>query len=244
MEWLFLSPHLDDAVLSCGGMIYDRVQAGDRATILTVCAGDPADTPLSPFALSLHARWGNQADIVKVRRREDLAACQVVGAAAVQLDFPDCIYRRNPLTGGALVSTNDDLFQPLPEFEFTLSERIAEKVSAYIPAAGRVVCPLTLGGHIDHQLTRRAAERLGLSLLYYADYPYLVLNRLDLKEHILPGWQERRFPVSPAGRTAWIKAVAQHESQISTFWGGIDEMSQAVTAYWSSGGGSALWGPE
>ncbi len=244
MEWLFLSPHLDDAVLSCGGMIYDRVHNGDQATILTVCAGDPPETQLSSFALSLHARWGNQADIVKVRRQEDLAACQVVGAAAVHLYFADCIYRRNPLTGDVLVSTNDDLFQPLPESEFYLSEQVAEKISTYIPKAGIVVCPLSLGGHIDHQLTRLAAEHLGLSLLYYADYPYLVQNQLQLQEHILPGWVERRFPVSPEGRTAWIKAVAQHKSQISTFWGGIDEMSQAITAYWSGGGGSALWGPE
>lgn len=244
MEWLFLSPHLDDAVLSCGGMIYDRVQAGDSVTILTVCAGDPPESPFSPLALSLHARWGNLPDIVDVRRREDLAACQVVGAAAAHLDIPDCIYRRNPQTGGALVSTNDDLFQPLPQFEFPLGERVTEKLSDFIPKSGRVVCPLALGGHIDHRLTRRAAERLGLPLLYYADYPYLVLNQLDLQDHIPSGWQARHYPVSLAGRAAWIKAVAQHESQISTFWGGIDEMSQAIRDYCSNGGGSTLWGPE
>jgi len=242
MDWYFLSPHLDDAVLSCGGLINDRVKSGNRTAIITICAGDPPDPPFSTLALSLHARWDIGPDPMVVRRTEDLAACQRLGATALHLNIPDCIYRRNPITGDALIEEDEHLFQPLPTFEFPLADQIGLALTDLIPQEAQVVCPLTLGGHIDHHLTRRAAETLQNPLLYYADYPYLIRDQLNPSDWIMPGWQKASFPISPAGLKAWIEAAAQHQSQISTFWGGLDEMRAALTTYWSNGGGSTLWG--
>jgi len=58
MDWVFLSPHLDDAVLSCGGFIFELIQKGERVEICTICAGDPPPGELSPLAEMLHQRWG------------------------------------------------------------------------------------------------------------------------------------------------------------------------------------------
>jgi LmbE family N-acetylglucosaminyl deacetylase len=242
MDWFFLSPHLDDVVLSCGGLIFDRVQSGDRVTIVTICAGDPPDLPLSPFAISLHARWVTGIDTMAVRRAEDMAACQHLGAEGIHLDIPDCIYRRHPETGEALITENDQLFQPLPLHEYSLAKHIATLIDKLIPRLAQIVCPLTLGGHIDHHLTRHAAELLKRPLLFYADYPYLVRDQLNLSEWILPNWREVHIPISATGLAAWIQAVTQHQSQISTFWGSQADMSSALTTYWSHGGGSTLWG--
>jgi LmbE family N-acetylglucosaminyl deacetylase len=33
MRWIYLSPHFDDAVLSCGGLIFDQAQAGTPVEI-------------------------------------------------------------------------------------------------------------------------------------------------------------------------------------------------------------------
>jgi len=41
MHWIYLSPHLDDAVLSCGGIIWQQVQSGHQVEIWTICAADP-----------------------------------------------------------------------------------------------------------------------------------------------------------------------------------------------------------
>jgi len=48
--------------------------------------------------------------------------------------------------------------------------------------------PLAIGSHRDHVLTRTAAERLGIPLWFYADYPYLVYG-----DHTLSGW----LPANP-----------------------------------------------
>ncbi|MBA4379671.1 MAG: PIG-L family deacetylase, partial [Anaerolinea sp.] len=58
MRWIYISPHLDDAVLSCGGLIWEQSHAGTQVEIWTVCTGDPPEGPLSPFAEVLHAEWG------------------------------------------------------------------------------------------------------------------------------------------------------------------------------------------
>ena len=50
MHHLFLSPHYDDAVYSCGGTLASLTTAGENVTVLTVCAGSPPSDELSWFA--------------------------------------------------------------------------------------------------------------------------------------------------------------------------------------------------
>ena len=85
-------------------MIHRQVEGGGRVVVVTFCTADPPPGPLSEFAQGLHERWrpdspAPAAEVVAVRRREDLAALDGLGAQAVHLDIPDCIYRLNPATG-------------------------------------------------------------------------------------------------------------------------------------------------
>ena len=76
---VYLSPHFDDASLSCGGNIHRQEQAGEPVLVVTVCAAPPsANEPLSPFAESQHKNWGNPGDIVAMRQTEDQAHAPVV----------------------------------------------------------------------------------------------------------------------------------------------------------------------
>lgn len=244
MGWVFLSPHLDDAVLSCGGLIYELIQSGQAVEICTICAGDPPDGEFSPLADMLHQRWGvGGADAQARRREEDKAACGVLGAVPYHFPIPDCIYRRNPQTGQPLISSNEALFQPLPAVEYPLAARIAQELKKHIPAGSQIVCPLTLGGHLDHHLTRTAAELLHQPLWYYADYPYLLQESGRLYEYVSPAWQIFQVTISPDGCRAWQNAVACYQSQISTFWTDTNQMRQSISHYWQKGGGSTLWTP-
>ena len=242
MQWIFLSPHLDDAALSCGGLIAERTRMGDPVEIWTICAGDPPPGPLPAFAQSLHKRWGTRRNATAVRRSEDLQSCQRLGATAHHLAIPDCIYRRIPLSGDPLISINDDLFQPFPDSQRPLVDSLRDQVADALPLKSQVVSPLALGNHIDHQLVRRAAEQLGRPLLYYADYPYTVQASSDLAQSIHPDWQTFTQAISPGGLRAWQKAVAAHSSQISTFWESVSEMEAAIQSYLEAGGGSKLCG--
>ncbi len=95
---LYLSPHFDDAILSCGGLIARQTAGGERVVIANICAAAPDFSDLSPFAQFQHDRWFDlnpDADPIVLRRAEDAAACAELGAEAVALSELDCIYRRN-----------------------------------------------------------------------------------------------------------------------------------------------------
>jgi len=250
MQWIYLSPHLDDVALSCGGLVREQTRAGEPVGIWTICAGDVPDGPLSPFAESLHARWQTGLQALAHRRQEDIAACARLSASYRHFPIPDCIYRRagsdNSPADDAnqsvfLYDTREAIFGPLHPAEAGLARQLAVELSQALPPAAELVCPLTLGGHVDHRLTRLAAEGLGRRLWYYADYPYAMEETDQIAALEASGWQKRLFPVSQAGLEAWQEAVAAHQSQISTFWPDLAAMRLALAAYLDSLGGVPLW---
>ena len=254
-RWIYLSPHLDDAAFSCGGLIWEQAQAGLEVLVWTVCAGDPPEGPLSPFAESLHQRWGSGEEAGRVRRQEDLRASEILGAVSHHLPIPDCIYRRQPGSGDYLYASEESLFAELHASEVELVESLARSLGEVVlalalnqlgPGGVNLVCPLGLGGHVDHQLTRAAAERLACyepacRMWYYADFPYILEDGTLLSELPRGGWQTQVFPVSPAGLDAWQRAMAAHHSQISTFWDGVADMEASIQAYCQETGGVRLW---
>jgi len=234
--FIYLSPHLDDAVFSCGALIYQQTRQGSPVEIWSICAADAPPGELPPFARSLHARWNAGERPVAARRQEDLLACELVGASLLHFSVPDCIYRR-AADGAPLVASEQDLFQPLPPSELALAHSLAEEISRRLPDAGALICPLGLGGHIDHRLVRRAAELTGRPLLFYADFPYALRQPPDLAGlapalSAAPGTDDMR---------AWQDGIAAYPSQISSFWPSLEAMRAAVAAYAAAGGGSTLW---
>ena len=241
MTWIYLSPHFDDVALSCGGLVWQQVQAGEAVQIWTICGGAPDPSqPFSPFAQSLHERWGTGPAAVAARRREDLASCRVMGARARHLAVFDCIYRTSA-DGQAYYASEEALNGPLHPDEAANAAEISRLRAVRLPRGAQVVCPLSLGDHVDHQLTRRAAEQIGRPLWYYADYPYVLRQPARLEELRQAGWKQETFPLSAAGLTAWQEAVAAHASQISTFWRNEATMRAAIADYAAQAGGIALW---
>lgn len=244
MRWIFLSPHFDDIVLSCGGLIWDQVQAGRLVEAWTVCAGQPAtDVPLSGFAQQLHLRWQTGPEAVEARRSEDEAALKRLGVTGRYWDLPDCIYRTLP-GGRWVVNGEEDLWLEVDPLEEPVMERLSDWLVADLAADDLLISPLTLGGHVDHRLVRAAAEhaaqRAGCGLSYYADYPYVARSEV-FASRAEAAWDTLCQPVSRRALAAWQAAVACYTSQISTFWGGLEEMRAEIKRYWQSGGGSCLW---
>jgi LmbE family N-acetylglucosaminyl deacetylase len=239
-KWIYLSPHLDDAVYSCGGLIHQQGQQGMQVEIWTVFAGHFEAGSLSPFAKAIHERWGTGEQSVNARREEDARACALLGAAPVHFHFQDVIYRSNPLSGQAEIINNEDLFRACLPSDAQLQQQIAAALEDELSWQKDVqVCiPLGLGKHIDHTLVRKAAEALHMSLplAYYADFPYVLDDEI---EGTLPG--QRTFVLSPSNITAWCEAVILYGSQASTFWKDEDELRQQIFAYWNKAGGSSLW---
>lgn len=239
--WAFLSPHFDDVIFSCGGLIHELVQQKQAVSIITIFAGQPPGGSLSEFAESLHARWKTAENAVDKRMNEDLSASNYLGTSSIHFEYPDCIYRRNPKTGNWLINENRDLFSSQPENEWMLINNIASKLRALLPETMRIICPISLGNHIDHLIVRLAAETLPNPLCYYPDFPYSANPSASFEDKFSPDWNPLEIKISPAGLAAWKNAVAFYQSQLSSFWSSLPEMEQSLENYHAHGGGEFIW---
>lgn len=240
-DTIYLSPHLDDAVLSCGGQIWQATADQQSVLIITIMAGDAPVTAVSTFAQQQHQNWNLLSEAVAQRRAEDVVACSLVGADYWHWQIPDCIYRTHPQTGAALYNTNADIFGAVHPAEYGLIEALAVQLAA-LPAYGRIFAPLTVGNHVDHQLTRLAAERcLGNGLHYYEDYPYV--QRLGGVGTVLGPddglWQMGVVPLTTAVLQRKIEAIAAYGSQVGGLFNG--RMAQDVAAHTAAVGGERIY---
>jgi LmbE family N-acetylglucosaminyl deacetylase len=222
---IFLSAHLDDAVLSCGGVMYQLTQSGEAVTALTVFAGDPPEDDLSPFAQSLHERW--QANVAD-RRQEDRAALALLGAGVLHWPYADAVYRRDARSGAYLYDSEESIFGEVRDAPIVAS--IAAQLRQ-LDESVHVYAPLAAGHHVDHQIVRRAAESIGRGLIYYEDYPYA--ENPDALEAALGKmrWASRVVSLSEAAMRAKTNAVLAYRSQLSTFFKDDEEVADRLRVY-------------
>lgn len=238
MRWIYLSPHLDDAVLSAGGLIYEQTKAGLPVEIWSFMCGFPDESELTDFAKVLHKVWGTGTteETTQLRREEDKKAAAIVGAKAVHFDFLDCIYRRGR-NGEALYT---DIYAPPHEAEADLPAQIAQTIIAWLKPDDVVVCQLGIGSHVDHVIVRQAAEMLKRPLVYDADMPYWLKNPQELSPKTA-GMKESVQPVSKSSLKPWIDAIEAYSSQISSVFEDSESMRERMQAYWSERKGIPLW---
>lgn len=154
---LYVSPHADDVAFSAAGQLAAEVAAGARVTVLTLFEATQDRGPAS---------FADQAG----RRAEDEA---FAGAFAVRLErgrWADAIVRRRRYRAP------QRLFAPLRADEAPLVDEIRAELQARVDAGcRRIVAPLGVGRHVDHQVAHAACRGLhGADVRFYEDTPYVL----------------------------------------------------------------------
>jgi len=241
MRWIYLSPHLDDAVLSAGGLIYEQTKSGLPVEIWTFMCGYPLDNEYSPLAQSIHASWefSSAGEAVRERRVEDKNAAAIVGATTLHFDFLDCIYRRG-VNGEWLYSV---ITVPPHEADAALPSQIAEVISSQLLPDDILVCQLAVGSHVDHVIMRQAAELLAKPLRFDIDVPYIFYKPQEL-EPKSAGMKESVNLVTEAGLKSWKEAILAYKSQIPTLgpeFDTLEKVHESIQTYWSTHKGIRLF---
>lgn len=238
MRWIYLSPHLDDAALSAGGLIHEQTRAGLPVEIWTLFCGYPQGE-LSSFAQVMHHLWGfgSAEECVQKRREEDRQAAQILGVSARHFDFLDAIYRRG--ADGEPLYPQDISVEPLPA-DAGLPAEMAEALAMRLLPDDILVCQLAIGGHVDHLLVRAAAEQLGRPLWYDADIPYL-LNHPEELAPLTAGLEETVEPVAEGALGPWEKAIRAYDSQLSTVFDDPARIGELLRGHWQPNMGISLW---
>ena len=170
---VFLSPHLDDAAFSCGGLMARLADAEwhvVHATLFTETVPDP-----SGFALEcqLDKGIGEEVDYMALRRDEDHTFAERIGASSiVHGPFPEAPHRgySSPDALFGPVRGDDPVVEPLCDYLRTLLQRHAPDL---------LVSPQAIGGHVDHvQLVNAVSRVASLDLcppvVWYRDAPYAI----------------------------------------------------------------------
>ncbi len=150
---LVLSPHWDDAVLSCWSVLADPGEL-NVANVFAALPPPGRKGPWEAFAGLRDSRERAQA-----RLQEDARALSLAGRSAHNLELPEIQQRDGP-----------DSVTP--------ADVRAALVDA-VPRASRVYAPAGIGGHVDHVLARRYAQQLlgrGMPVSLYAELPYCVAH--------------------------------------------------------------------
>ena len=171
-DHVYLSPHLDDAALSCGGAIARHSNDGARVLVATICTAAPsAQEPLSSFAQQHHQMWGlAPGRAMAARQREDLVALERLDADAYHAGLLDAIYRLP-----AIYTNNDMLFgTPAPDDPLLYAtHQLIAALHGRMPHATFYI-PLAIGNHVDHQIIHSAArDSAGIAMAFYEDFPYV-----------------------------------------------------------------------
>ena len=187
---VIVSPHFDDAALSCVSLVVRH----PGAVLLTVFgAGPPRVDPITRWDRASGFAPGD--DVIAARAAEDLDACDALGVRQVRLKHWDSQYRTTrygydgPPDGASLVDS--------------IVASIDEVVRNWVTRTDGVfhlAAPLGIG-HGDHMYATRAvligARRLeGADLVLYEELPYAA-ERPRMRKRALQAVEEAGFSLEP-----------------------------------------------
>jgi LmbE family N-acetylglucosaminyl deacetylase len=169
-----LSPHLDDAVLSCGALLAHLAPA-QPVTVVSVFTAAAAPPWSLPARRALRALGtGDARELFGRRRAEDLEVLAGLGVTAAHLGFTDALFRRARGRPAYRTFRFDAMRGRVAGCDAGLAAEVGARSGEIASAcgAGVVLAPLGIGRHVDHLITRAAAPHLGLRTVYYSDFPY------------------------------------------------------------------------
>jgi LmbE family N-acetylglucosaminyl deacetylase len=143
-----LSPHFDDAALSCRQLL---AGPADVTVVNVFTAEPPAGTPPAWWDRATGAT--DPVERMRQRHREDAAALALMGRSSVELGVLDDQYRSAQLS----------------------LREVVQRITLEVAPPAIIHAPGAFDGHPDHVLVRDAALKLaraGRAVVLYADLPH------------------------------------------------------------------------
>lgn len=175
-RYVFISPHLDDAILSAGGLIsYLKVQ--NKVKIITVFtkASKKINDSIQEFTQSCN--YTNSEELFLNREEEDKKLCQYLKIDHLHLGFTDALWRDE-------YDSTEDVFSKRinrTKKERDLEKLIIQELKKKIKNARNTIifAPLSIGNHVDHRIINRICRDNFTNVIYWEDYPYNLKSNLS-----------------------------------------------------------------
>ena len=223
---LALSPHLDDAVFSCGGSLALLARAGWRVVVATLFTRSVAGPRGFALACQIDKGLGVDIDYMALRRAEDRAALHALGLdAPVHVPLAEAPHRGYDSAAA--------LFGPLLPSD-DVAGRLRDAIDLLMAdhAVDLVFAPQAIGGHVDHVQVVEALGARKQPILWWRDFPYVSRSATPAEPfrsrmHRLP---ERIVRLDPEAEAAKVAGCLAYASQLGFQFGGPQGLEARLTA--------------
>lgn len=218
-----ISPHLDDAVFSCGATLAALVRSGWDVAICTVFTLSMPDPTGFALACQLDKNLPPDVDYMALRRQEDRAACRILGCAPIWLPIAEAPHRGYPDAASlfAQIRADDDV-----------AAAVADALGHVLDSGvDLLLAPQAIGGHVDHVQTVLALQHVRpkhVPVLWWTDFPYSIRPHTHPARPfsaIMDRWPDVAFPGISDAR---LPACSAYATQIGFQFGGPDGLAEAL----------------
>lgn len=183
---VFLSPHLDDAIWSCGGLIAKLTSENKQVLIVTFFT-QARDKPISRDGIRFVNLCGFSvpSTLFSARQQEDITSCKLLKSHFQHLGYCDALFRHQPSRFSTIIPQHSLSYPSLPRvFSGKLSvfdnkvllNQLVSSIHTVLEVNGKnstsLYSPLGIGNHVDHLLLYKAATAIHRRITYWADAPY------------------------------------------------------------------------
>jgi len=221
---LAFSPHLDDAIFSVGGYLYDLARQGHEVLCLTVFTKSVPDPKGFALACQLDKGLGPAVDYMALRRREDSHACSLLGVGHLHWKYPEAPHRG--------YDSAADLFTGIRRADTLDKDSLRKDITAMINKWNphEILYPFGAGNHVDHLQLVDIIGRLRplfpmTRFRQYYDMPYAQKFRENYPEL---GVTVPAVSLEAATYAQKIRACAAYESQVTFQFGGAEQIGDAL----------------
>src|SRR3989338_4946817 len=179
---IFISPHFDDAVLSCGSLLMHLTGKTSITIINVFTKAHKKPYTLSARKFLKESNGGSDATVLfKERFKEDKNVLSSLNVKIINLGLVDALFRKK--------NNFNFLGKVFPEINHiypTYKWHVVRRISPHDHATTQlkkilkkfngekilVFAPYGIGNHADHVITRKVCEDLFDNLILYSDFPY------------------------------------------------------------------------
>lgn len=168
-NYIFISPHLDDAILSAGALIH-YLSSSKKIKIITVFtkASKKNTDATEQFVRSCHHT--NNGRLFFDRRKEDKKICQYLKVGHLHLGFTDALWRDSYRSMEEVFSSRINNTKKESDLEKLITRKLKKIVKNIEDAI--IFAPLSIGNHIDHRMINKICRDNFVNTIYWEDYPY------------------------------------------------------------------------
>lgn len=198
-DYIFFSPHFDDAILSCGGLIAKLKKTNKKVLIVTIFSEVNNDNIISDAAQHIKASgFDNVWDLNAKRKNEEKKIEKILQIKTFFLKETEANFRSNYQNYNDMIGTKN--LKKEKKLITKLNKKIINTINIFLRKTGKIYFPLAVGQHVDHLIVNKIGVDLSkkFNTFFWEDYPYLMYlknkildnryslnNRIDIKEELI-----------------------------------------------------------